>query len=62
LARHEQISLEEILGIYDRSSDIVRPSLAGAIALLQPPADVRRAIVGESKLNEWAYEWGAGSA
>ncbi len=62
LARHKQIALHDLLGIYDRSSDIVRPVLAGAIALLKPSSDVRRAIVGESKLNEWAYDWASKSA
>jgi hypothetical protein len=59
LARHQRISLDELLSIYDRSSDIVRPVLAGAVAILKPGADVRRAIVGDSKLNQWSYEWAA---
>jgi len=59
LARHRRIPVDEIIGIYDRSSDIVRPVLAGAAALLKPGADVRRAIVGDSRLNEWAYDWAA---
>jgi RNA-directed DNA polymerase len=62
LARHGQIQLDELLGIYDRSSDIVRPVLAGAVALLKPGADVRRAIVGDSRINEWAYDWAVQSA
>lgn len=59
LARHGQIGLDELLGIYDRSSDIVRPVLAGAVALLEPAADVRRAIVGDSRMNQWAFDWAA---
>jgi hypothetical protein len=57
LARHKQIALNDLLGIYDRSSDIVRPVLAGAVALLKPGSDVKRAIVGDSKLNEWSFNW-----
>jgi RNA-directed DNA polymerase len=59
LARHGQIEVDELMGVYDRSSDIVRPVLAAAIALRKPNADVRKAVVGDNKLNEWSYDWSA---
>lgn len=57
LARHKAIELDELLFLYDRSSEIVRPSLASAIALLNPNSSIRKAVTRDSKLNEWAYEW-----
>jgi hypothetical protein len=62
LARHGRIDLRELLEIYDRSSNIVRPVLSGAIALLKPGKDIRSAVAGDSKLNEWAYDWAAAFA
>lgn len=62
LARHGRIDVGELLAIYDRSSNIVRPVLAGGIALLKPSKDIRAAVVGDSKLNEWAYDWAAANA
>ncbi|MEQ0560852.1 RNA-directed DNA polymerase [Amycolatopsis sp. NEAU-NG30] len=59
LARHRMIELDELLKLYERSSNIVRPVLAGAIALLKPSGNIRRAIVDDDKLNMWAYEWAA---
>ena len=57
LARHKTIDLNELLAIYDRTSNVTRPVLAAAIALLEPPASVRKAIVDDSKLNAWSYGW-----
>jgi RNA-directed DNA polymerase len=57
LARHRRIDLDEVLGIYDRSSNIVRPVLAAGVALLKPTAAVRKAVTGDSQLNGWVYDW-----
>lgn len=57
LARHKQIELNHVLTIYDRTTNVTRPVLAAAIALLEPPAEVKQAIVGESALHAWSYEW-----
>lgn len=62
LARHARIDVGELLALYDRSSNIVRPVLAGGMALLKPSKDIRSAVVGDSKLNEWAYDWAAANA
>ena len=61
LARHQQITINELLRVYDRSSTTVRPALAGAIALLKPTSSIRSAITGETTLNKYAYEWWATS-
>jgi RNA-directed DNA polymerase len=59
LARHKAIDLSEMLSIYDRSSNIVRPVLVAGIALLKPTAAIRHAVTGDSQLNAWVYEWAA---
>lgn len=59
LARHKLVSVKEMLAIYDRSSNIVRPVLAAGIALLKPPAAERSAIVNDDKINEWVFDWSA---
>lgn len=62
LARHKKIEIDDLLGIYDRTSDVTRPVLAAAVALLDPPPAVKKAIVGDSRLNAWSYEWAEKSA
>jgi hypothetical protein len=62
LARLRQIRAEEILSIYDRSSDAVRPVLVAAIGLLNPSNSIRRSVVDESQLHRWVYDWAALSA
>jgi hypothetical protein len=62
LARHKRIELAELLRIYDRSSNIVRPVLAASIALLSPITAVRKAVTGDSQLNAWVYDWAATQA
>jgi RNA-directed DNA polymerase len=57
LARHGQIDLNELLSMYDRSGNIVQPVLTSAIALLRPGAHIRRAVIGDSKIHQWIYEW-----
>lgn len=56
LAGHKEIEVDDLLGIYDRTSNVTRPVLASAVALLKPPAQVKKAIVGDSQLNAWCYE------
>jgi hypothetical protein len=62
LARHKRIELDELLRIYDRSSNIVRPVLAASIPLLNPTTAVRKAVTGDSQLNAWVYDWAATQA
>jgi len=62
LARHNQIDTNELLGIYARSSNTVRPTLAAAIASLKPPGNVRRAVIGDSLLHKWVYDWADSNA
>lgn len=57
LARHGEVDLQQLLNIFNRSSATVRPVVAAALALLDPPISTRNAITGESTLNRWAYEW-----
>ncbi len=59
LARHKAIDVAEILRIYDRSSNIVRPVLVAGLALVKPTAAVRKAVTGDSRLNTWVYDWAA---
>lgn len=59
LARHKQLALDDMLGIYDRSSNILRPVLAAGIALLKPTEAVKNAVTGDSRLIEWVYDWTA---
>ncbi|MGH3834346.1 MAG: reverse transcriptase domain-containing protein [Pseudonocardiaceae bacterium] len=56
LARHRQIGLDELLGIYARSSTTIRPVLVAAIALLEPGAGVARAVKDDSTLHKWVYD------
>lgn len=56
LARHRQIGLDELLGLYARSSTTVRPVLVAAIALLAPVASVARAVKDDSTLHQWVYD------
>ena len=57
LARHKTIDLDEMLSIYDRSSNIVRPVLVAGIALLKPTAAIQQAVTGDSQLNSWVFDW-----
>jgi len=56
LARHGEIQVDELLKIYDRCSNAVRPVLVAAIAHLDPPNNVRRSLTGDSELHRWVYE------
>jgi len=62
LARHRQIELDELLGIYARSSTTVRPILVAAIALLKPGPGVARAVKDDSALHKWVYDHAASYA
>jgi RNA-directed DNA polymerase len=62
LARLQQVSAEEILRMYDRSSNVVRPVLVAAIGLLRPSNSIRRSVVDESQLHKWVYDWAAQNA
>jgi len=62
LARHKQISLESLLGLYNRGSVTVRPILVAAIAHLKPTADVKRALSDDSRLYSWVYTWAMSDA
>jgi hypothetical protein len=57
LARHGLITAAELLRVYDRSSRVERPTVVAAIGLLKTDGNVRRSIVGDSKLYEWIYDW-----
>jgi hypothetical protein len=62
LARHGHISYDDLLTIYNRSSDAVRPALVAAMAHLAPAKDVKRSLTGDSELHRWVYEWTASGA
>ena len=59
LARHGKIASRELMSTFTRSSEIVRPVLAAAVALLKPERDVQDAVTGSSPLDRWTYEWAA---
>lgn len=59
LARHQSIDLTDMMRMYDRSSNTVRPVLVAGMALLKPTATVRNAVTADSQLNLWVYEWAA---
>jgi hypothetical protein len=56
LARHRQISVDELIRIYDRSTPVVRPVVVAAVGLLKPSANVRRGVT-QSKLDQWIFDW-----
>lgn len=62
LARHKQISIDEMLKVYDRASNVVRPIVVAGLALLKPSKGIRNAVTGDSRLNAWVYEWAARDA
>jgi hypothetical protein len=62
LARFQQINVGEILQMYDRSSNVVRPVLVAAIGLLRPMDNIRRSVVDDSQLHRWIYDWAAQNA
>lgn len=57
MARHKLITVETLLRVYDRSSAVERPVVVEAMALLKPGKAVRAAVTGDSKLEEWAFDW-----
>lgn len=59
LARHKLVSADDLLRVYDRSSPIERPIIVEAIALLKPTKNVRDAVIGDSKLHDWVFDWAA---
>lgn len=62
LARLGQVDSDELLRVYDRTSPVVRPVIAGAIGLLKPNSVMRKAVTSDSKLDELAFKWGVDNA
>lgn len=62
LARCRLISETDLLGLYDRSGDVARPTVVAAIAAIKPSTATRKAITADSKLHSWIHDWAASSA
>ena len=62
LARHGLIDAESLLPMYDRSSPVTRPVVVAAIGLLNPPSRIRRAVTGDSQLDQWVFQWASENA
>jgi RNA-directed DNA polymerase len=57
LARHKLIDVDQLLRVYDRSSQVVRPVVVAAIALLAPSEDITRAVTSDTQLDRWVFDW-----
>jgi hypothetical protein len=57
LARHRLTDVDQLLHVYDRSTPVVRSVVVAAIALLGPPASVKRAVTSDSQLDRWVFDW-----
>ena len=62
MARHKLVNVDALLKIYDRSSAVETPAIVEAIALLKPSTKVRQAVTGDSKINEWVFDWALANA
>jgi hypothetical protein len=59
LARHNAITMEEILSTYDEVSMTSKPVLSAALGALGASTSQHRvrSITGEDELHQWIYEW-----
>lgn len=57
LAKHNATSADDLLAFYDRSSPVVRPVLVAAVGLLGPNSRQQQAVVGDSLLHKWVFDW-----
>ncbi|GLX11170.1 reverse transcriptase domain-containing protein [Microbispora sp. NBRC 16548] len=61
LARHGAITVDEVLGGYDRASPISRPVYSAALGALGTRASRGRvrSVTSEDELHRWTYDWAA---
>jgi hypothetical protein len=56
-ARHQLITAEELLALYDRSSAVERLTVIEAMAFVKPSANLENAVTGDNRLHEWIFDW-----
>lgn len=64
LARHKQVSVDDLLRAYERFSQTSRPALARAIGLtgVRATSGKARSVTANDQLSKWMFDWGKAMA